>query len=95
MLDIEAVEFDAGGPGVAVLGLGEVPDLVVVHVDGEHRVLGLEHELLAEVGPDETAGPDHADGHGLDGAPVQVDSSRHCEGGTRSRGQGGTALPKS
>ncbi|CAL9184501.1 unnamed protein product, partial [Musa hybrid cultivar] len=51
--------------------LQEVLDLAAV---GVYRELGEEgrcHQLLAELGSDETLRPDHEDHHGLDGIPLQ------------------------
>ena len=79
MLDVDAVELDAIGPGERV-GLEEVLDLVVVDVEGKHLVRRLRHDLLAEVGPDEPSRADHAYGQWLYRVPVQIYSRRrrHC-----------------
>lgn len=86
MLDVEAVELDAVGPGEGA-GLEEVLDLVAVDVEGQHPVRRLRHELLAEVGADEAAGADHADRQRLDRPPVQIyprDAARHAGPTVRS-----------
>lgn len=75
VLDVDAVELDAAGPGEG-LGLEEVPDLVVVDVEGEHLVRRLRHQLLAQMGADEAPRADHAYGHRRDRPPVQI-YSRH------------------
>jgi hypothetical protein len=81
VFDVEAVEGDAARE-VRRRGVDEVADLVAVDVDGQDDVAGLGHELLAEVGADEAAGADHADGEGRDGVAVQIQA-----GGRRGRGR--------
>lgn len=75
MLDVEAMELDARGPRERV-GFQEVFDLVIVDIQGEDTVRGLRHELLAEVGPNEATGANHANGDGLYGVPIQIYSRR-------------------
>lgn len=74
MLDVEAVELDAAVTGESASGrwLEQVLYIVAADVDGE--------EFLAQVGADEAAGNDHADGHGADGVAVQISAGRrrHC-----------------
>ena len=48
-------------------GVDEMADIIAVDVDGEDDVVCLRHKLLAEVGADEAAGANHADGEGRDG----------------------------
>jgi hypothetical protein len=79
VFDVEAVEGDAVRE-VRRRWVDEVADLVAVDVDGQDDVAGLGHELLAEVGADEAAGADHADGEGRDGVAVQIQA-----GGRRRR----------
>lgn len=86
VLDVESVEGDASCE-VRRRGVDEVADLVAVDVDGEDDVGGLGHELLAEVGADEAAGADHADGEGRDGVAVQI------QAGGRRRGRRHPLLP--
>ena len=71
VLDVEAVEGDAPRE-VGWRQVDEVADLVAVDVNGEHRVGRLGHEILAEVGADEAACPDHADGQRRHGRAVQI-----------------------
>lgn len=72
VLDVEAVELDAIGPGVRPRGLQEVFDLVVVDVQGQHLVRRLRYQLLAQVRPYEPPGTDHAYRHCLYRLPVQI-----------------------
>jgi hypothetical protein len=76
ILDVEAVEGDAPRE-VRRRGVDEVADLIAVYVDGEDDMARLGHELLAEVGADEAAGANHADGEGRDGVAVQI-QGRGC-----------------
>ena len=76
-LDVELVELNAVAPGLS--WLQQVLDLVAIHVDGEHAVIRLPHQLVAQVRADEPPGSDHADLERLDGLPVQVQPRRrHC-----------------
>jgi hypothetical protein len=72
VLDVEAVELDAIGPGVRPRGLQEVFDLVVVDVQGQHLVRRLRYQLFAQVRPYEPPGTDHAYRHRLYRLPVQI-----------------------
>ncbi|RRT44053.1 hypothetical protein B296_00053470 [Ensete ventricosum] len=85
VLDVEAVELDPAIPGVAGLlslrsrrRIEEVLDLVAVDVDGQNRVRRLRHQLLAEVGSNEPPGPDHADRHRPNRAPVKIQPPSTC-----------------
>jgi hypothetical protein len=71
VLGVEAVEGDAARE-VRRRWVDEVADLVAVDVDCEDYVVRLGHELVAEVGANEAAGADHADGEGRDGVAVQI-----------------------
>ena len=76
MLDVEAVELDAIGPRMTVGWLQKMLDLVIVHVKSQDLVRRLRHQLLAEVGPDEASGADHAYRHRLYRLAVQIYSRR-------------------
>lgn len=69
-LDVEPVELNAVAPGLP--WLQQVLDLVTVHIDGEHGMLRLPHQLVAQVGPDESSGSDHTDLERLNRLPIQV-----------------------
>lgn len=70
----------------------EVADLVAVDVDGEDDVVGLGHELLAEVGADEAAGANHADGERRDGVAVQIQAGGRRRRHGRTDGSGNACV---
>jgi hypothetical protein len=78
VLDVEAVEGDAARE-VRRRWVDEVADLVAVDVDCEDDVVRIVHELLAEVGADEAASADHADGEGRDGVAVQIQAGARLQ----------------
>lgn len=84
ILYVQAVELDSIGPRVAVRWLQQMPDLVVVDIERQNLVRRLRHNLLTEMGANETAGTDHANRHGLDRLPVQIHPRRRRHYLTRS-----------
>lgn len=71
-LDIHLVELDAVRPGEGPVE--EVVDLLGRDVDDDGLMVGLRHQLLAEVRSDEPAAADHAYRQHRDRVSVQVHS---------------------
>lgn len=84
ILYVQAVELDSIGPRVTVRWLQQMPDLVVVDIERQNLVRCLRQKLLTEMRPNETAGTDHANRHGLDRLPVQIHLRRRRHYLTRS-----------
>ena len=82
MFDVDSMELNTCTPWFR--RFEQVLDLVAVNINGENSVLGLPHELLAEMGSYESTGSDHTDGEGKDRVSVEVGTS--SGGGTRGHG---------
>ena len=71
----------------AAARIDEVADLIAIEVDSEGNMVCLGHELLAEVGVDEAASANHANGERRGGVAVKI----QVDGRRRGRGRWGGA----